>query len=216
MQRPKKKAKLYPFLSGLLLLISLSLLAANPLYQYTTTQKVKNNLKTVSLAEITPVVVAAATTAEMDYSNDGVYIGKVAIPAVDLALPIVKGIGDDNLYLGAATNLTNQVLGQGNYPLSAHKMPFDQNLLFSPLLRVKIGDLIHLTDGEQLFTYQTTETFVVGPEQVEILDVIPNKTVVTLYTCETDAGTERHVVRGELQSISSLADADSAIYDLLQ
>lgn len=214
-KKTNKPVNYWLVVAGLFLVLSVGLFVANPIYQYTKTAQIKSQLKEVRLEKLTPIAQKQTETQEIDLSNKEIYIGKLAIPAVNLHLPIVKGTGEDNLFRGAATNTTNQMLGKGNYSLSSHKMPYDEELLFSPLLRVKKDDMVYLTDGESVYSYQVNKVFVVRPDQVEILDVIPNKQIVTLYTCETDAGEERHVVQGELTGVTRLELTDSKIVDLL-
>lgn len=215
-RRHKKNKWLY--LTLFFALLSSGLLVVNPVYQYTVTKKVSQELKHIDLQHIKPIEKKKKmneTKNQIDESNKEYYIAKLAIPSVKLALPVVKGVGADNLYRGAATNTENQQLGKGNYSLSSHKMPYDDDLLFSPLLRVEKEDRIYLSEGKKVYTYKVYDIFVVSPSEVKILDEIPGKTVVTLYTCETDAGSMRHVVRGELVEIKSINEMDKKIVSML-
>lgn len=211
-----RHSKKWRLIGILLVLLTIGLLAANPLYQYLTTQKVKTELKEIPIKKLEKIKNNRNGPLEIDESNDEIYIAKIAIPSVNLALPIVKGSGEDNLFRGAATNTTTQELGKGNYSLSSHKMPYDETLLFSPLLRVKNEDMVYLTDGTLVYLYKVYDIFVVTPDQVEILDEIPDKIITTLYTCETDAGTTRQVVQAELDSIKQINELPKEIRQLLE
>ena len=57
--------------------------------------------------------------------------GAIAIPKVNLYLPILLGLSDDSLSTGAGTMRKNQVMGQGNYPLAGHYMTAKGVLIFT-------------------------------------------------------------------------------------
>lgn len=215
-QSQPKKRSVWLWISVVLLLVSFILLLMNPIYQFYKSYEVATNLKAVSLEELEEPYREIGASPEIDLGDDDLYIGKISIPAVEMSLPIVKGSGEENLFRGAATNLTMQEMGKGNYILSAHKMPYREDLLFSPLLKVKKGDAIFLSDGKEVFEYETEDIFVVNPDQVEILEVIPGEKKVTLYTCETDSGEKRHVVQGSLKKVTSVANSDEGIVASLE
>ena len=123
-------------------------------------------------------------------------IGKVAIPAVNLKLPIYYGISDASLYRGAGTMKPDQQMGQGNYALAGHHMR-DPNVLFSPIVRTKPGEKIYLTDGTKLYTYKITKKQLISKYAVEWINDVPNEKLVTLITCD-DEGVDRYAIRGTL------------------
>ena len=47
-------------------------------------------------------------------------IGGIAIPEVEINLPIFKGLDNVNLFYGAGTMKANQKMGEGNYSLASH------------------------------------------------------------------------------------------------
>ena len=47
-------------------------------------------------------------------------IGGIAIPELEMNLPIFKGLNNVNLYYGAGTMKRDQVMGEGNYSLASH------------------------------------------------------------------------------------------------
>lgn len=75
-------------------------------------------------------------------------IGKIAVPAVGLKLPIFEGINDNNLLRGAGTMKENEKMGEGNYALAGHHMN-NPDILFSPLAKAQVGELVYLTDGKK-------------------------------------------------------------------
>jgi len=72
-------------------------------------------------------------------------IGSIAVPSVHMQLPILKGVGNAVLAIGAGTMKPNQQLGQGNYALAGHYFE-EKDILFSPLYQAQIGDIIYVTD----------------------------------------------------------------------
>lgn len=126
-------------------------------------------------------------------------LGSIYIPAVDMTLPIVKGVGKHALAVGAGTMKRDQQMGEGNYTLASHYIE-GRDVLFGPLYRLKTGDSIYLTDTKNIYEYKTTEIQVIQATDVYIIDDIANKKLLTLITC-AEKGTKRLSVRAELISV---------------
>lgn len=130
-------------------------------------------------------------------------IASVAVPDVGICLPIFKGLENDGLYYGAGTLSSDQKMGEGNYGIASHRS--DQaNLLFTPLEEVTLGDKIYLTDLSNVYTYMVVWKEKVDPSAVEVLDVDPQRKLVTLLTCGDLYATTRLVVQGELESATTI------------
>lgn len=139
-------------------------------------------------------VAKAATTA-----NARNAIGKIAIPSVKMRLPILKGLSNENLSTGAGTMKADQTLGQGNYALAGHYMT-NQGILFSPLKNVQLGNKLYLTDMSKVYTYTVTTKTTVNETQVQWINDVAGKKLVTLVTCASAAEgeTNRIIVQGSL------------------
>lgn len=122
-------------------------------------------------------------------------IGSVAIPDVEMLLPIYKGVSNEGMYLGATTLRDNIEMGTGNYSLGSHHL-IDQELLFGPLNRVEYGQKIYLTDLVNIYTYEVSVIDVISPNRVDILDDIGSP-IVTLLTCDISLE-NRLVIQGKL------------------
>jgi len=122
-------------------------------------------------------------------------IGSIAIPSVDMQLPIVKGVGNAALAVGAGTMKPNQSLGQGNYALAGHYFE-EKDILFSPLYKASIGDTIYITDLTNIYEYQLASKKIIAATDIYVIDDIPNKTVLTLITC-ADNGTKRLAIQAD-------------------
>jgi len=134
----------------------------------------------------------------MPYINEEVApIGEIIVPSVDIHLPIFHGITEAHISLGAATLTPHQQMGQGNYSLASHYLPWD-GMLFGSLYQVQIGDLIVLRDDTHLYLYEAISNEIVSAYLVEILDEVAGETLITLITCTPD-GQERVAVQGEFK-----------------
>lgn len=130
--------------------------------------------------------------------SDASVIGKLAIPAVGMHLPIVKGLSDTALSTGGGTMKPNEVMGQGNYALAGHYMT-NKGILFSPLENTQLGQKVYLTDLEHIYIYEITWKKIVDPTAVYLLNDVEGETMVTLITC-ADGGVNRWAIRGHLVS----------------
>ncbi|QNQ82142.1 class A sortase [Lactobacillus sp. PV037] len=122
-------------------------------------------------------------------------IGAIAIPAVKMYLPILKGLSDDSLSTGGGTMRANQVMGKGNYPLAGHYMTAN-GVLFSPLENTKKGEDVYLTNLKKVYVYRIYWKKKVDPTSVWLVNNT-KKSIVTLITC-ADGGVNRWAVRGKL------------------
>lgn len=152
----------------------------------------------------TQQIVKAAT------NNDAAVMGKIAIPAVNLSLPIVKGVSETALATGAGTMKPNQVMGEGNYALAGHHMN-NPYILFSPVTRTQIGQLIYLTDLKKVYVYKIDHKQVIQPTQVSVIDDQADKKMITLITC-AQKGTHRWAVQGQLQRVEKATKANLAVF----
>lgn len=114
------------------------------------------------------------STSEEDLTKSAIHIPATGFPWQD----------------GANTYIAGHRLG---YPdTGSFEIFFDLNLLAA-------GDEISVTDsaGDQ-YVYTVTEKRVVGPENVEVMNPIEDKSIITLQTCTLPDYKERIIVQGEL------------------
>ena len=191
------KNTLINLLMLLLLLVGLALVFNNQIKNYLVHDASnKHTISNVTREEVKSLdfnLVAQATKGR-DTGLDT--IGGIAIPSVELNLPIFKGVSNYVLAVGAGTMKEEQQMGIGNYALASHNM-YDPKLLFAPLVRVELGSSILLTDLEYIYEYKVTYKEYVEPTRVEIIDDVENKQLVTLVTCDA-TGANRLILQGEL------------------
>jgi len=90
---------------------------------------------------------------------------------------------------------------QGNIVLSAHNDIFGE--LFRDLDRLKAGDQVILYTNQRAYTYVVSDSKVVEPTQVEVMEStsLPSVTLISCYPYLVD--NQRIVVSARLQSGSN-------------
>lgn len=122
-----------------------------------------------------------ANGAKSHWQKEVPVTGQIAIPAVKINLPIVNGITNYYLSIGAGEMKATDEMGKGNYSLASHNMN-DDKILFSPLRHIKKGNGIYTTDGQFLYTYQCTAIYYVQPQQTEVIYSQKHSPKITLVT----------------------------------
>ncbi|WP_442759870.1 class A sortase [Enterococcus italicus] len=205
----------------LLLLIGLALVFNNQIRSFFMAQRTaqyeltnvsqatieKNEKKEASFDFDAVQPISTQAVLEAQLSNKALpVIGGVAIPSVSINLPIFKGVSNEALLYGAGTFSPSQQMGEGNYALASHRTD-RQDLLFTSLDQVETGAVVYLTDLKTIYTYRVYRKDRIQPTQVEVLDDVPNKKILTLITCGELTGETRIVVQGELEATTAIADA---------
>ncbi|MFO6497446.1 MULTISPECIES: class A sortase [Bacillus] len=128
-------------------------------------------------------------------------IGRITIKSVDIRLPILKGTTNQNLLFGAATMRPDQKMGEGNYPLAGHHIR-QKSLLFGPLLDIKKGARIVITDFKKDYIYSVTSKKVMSEMDAAVVFETKEKQI-TLITCDKAERTDRRlVVKGTLVQVA--------------
>ncbi|WP_100486721.1 class A sortase [Sporolactobacillus pectinivorans] len=124
-------------------------------------------------------------------------VGRIRVDSVGIRLPILKGTTSANLLVGATTMRADQQMGQGNYPLAGHHMR-EQNLLFGPLMKVKIGADVEITNLKYDYIYQVVSRKIVPETDGSVIAQTSDKQI-TLVTCDKPTRTpNRLIVTGKL------------------
>lgn len=209
----KKKSKIKSILFNLFLLLLLLFGLALTFNDKIKNFLVKNMTDTHQVNKVNAATIKKNKDKEADFDFDAVesidlnavlnarlhpeevaILGGIAIPSVQLNLPIIKGVSNYSLIVGAGTMKPDQEMGKGNYALASHHM-IQQNLLFGPLVNIEMGATIYLTDLEYIYVYETSFKEYVAPNRTELIEDVPDKTLVTLVTCD-NTGAQRLVVQG--------------------
>lgn len=170
----------------------------NSIFTMSSQEKRENQTKeaTYNYAEaqfITPLDIYEATFKSNILGDRPAIVGSIAIPSVNIQLPIIKGTSQQALSLGAGTMKANEKMGKNNYALASHNMN-DDTVLFSPLRHIQIGDNIYTSDGKFVFFYKTTTKKYVDPSDIEVIQN-HGRDEITLVTCSM-SGKTRLIVQG--------------------
>lgn len=123
-------------------------------------------------------------------------IGVIQIPKIDLIYAIVEGSDAAEIGVAIGHMSSTAELGEtGNCALAGHRGGYS-GPYFKNLDKLEIGDEVIITNAKQkVFTYKVTETMVVQPDEVWVIeDTGEDVAMLTLVTCENN-GTERLIVR---------------------
>ncbi len=135
----------------------------------------------------------------LNITEDG-QIGTINIPSIDCRLPIYHGSSEDMLTKGAV-HLAGTAFPIGGSSarsvISAHTA-FPGKIFFDRLSEVEIGETFSVTVFGDTFYYKVTEINIVLPDEVEYLQPVKDKDLITLVTCTPYAlNTHRLLVTGE-------------------
>lgn len=139
------------------------------------------------------------STTNFDNKN---IIGQLKIPELNMELPLLKGVTNSNLAVGATTMKKDQIMGAGNYPLAGHYMK-NKDLLFGSLMDIEVGNIVYMTDKENIYEYEIYDTVVVPDTAMHMLEDSESekngKPIISLMTCYYSSKTEkRFFALGEL------------------
>ncbi len=107
----------------------------------------------------------------------GSLLGKLEIPRLGVSGIVVEGAeGELRTAIGHLPQ-TAPLGGEGNTALAGHR-----DTVFRDLGQVRVGDRVAVTTWRGVFEYEVTETQIVGPQAMEVLDPTPDP-MLTLITC---------------------------------
>ena len=124
---------------------------------------------------------------------------RLQIPAIGVDAPIVQGDGWEQLKKGVGQHIGSANPGEkGNVVLSAHNDIFGE--IFRDLDRLKPGDEINIYTNQRAYTYVVSDSDVVEPTQVGIMDNTsqPTLTLISCYPYLVDD--QRIAIKSRLQT----------------
>ena len=128
----------------------------------------------------------------LDISGTGI-MGYISIPKIQVELPIYHGTSAEvlNVAVGHLQGSSFPVGGENTHAvISAHRgLPSAK--LFSDLDRLVEGDTFTVTILDGVLTYEVEKIFIVKPDELDKLAIIPGGDYVTLMTC-TPYGVNSH------------------------
>ena len=91
---------------------------------------------------------------------------------------------------------------EANVYLAGHRLGYpntDSFLAFWDLNALENGDEVMVTDADgKDYTYKVFKEFVVGPADVQVIEPIPGKNILSLQTCTLPDYSDRLIVQAEL------------------
>jgi len=140
---------------------------------------------------------AALMKARLGYLDP---VGEISIPGIGVNWMIVEGADDAALTKGPGHIRETQLPGAGgNFAIAG-----DRVLYGAPFLNlddVQVGDRITVRMPYATFLYQVTESFIVTPDDVSVLEPTGGE-IITLLTCDPPWDIkQRIVIRGRLDEV---------------
>lgn len=161
-----------------------------------------------SVSDISSVRIENYSNSKLDFNQtvNNWGIGKIVIPDIDVNLPILAGMNNDNLLSGVATLDKSEQQGTGNFVLLSHNISDGKGnskpLLLGRINELKEKSIIYTTDFKTVYTYEVTSNQVVDKSQTSFIEQPKERTdtpVVTLIRCDGNIGTNnRQIVQGKL------------------
>ncbi|MGA0355188.1 MAG: class E sortase [Ilumatobacteraceae bacterium] len=152
-------------------------------------------------------------SAEAALLEVGEPLGVLRIPAIDVDLVVVGGVGTEELKMGPGhypgTALPG---GLGNAAFAGHRTTYGAPFL--DVDRLQAGDVIEFARGAHIWVYEVTGTQVVSPTDAHVLlTENPLESVLTLTSCHPKRSTaQRIIVSAALRHDLSSAVQPSARY----
>ena len=124
--------------------------------------------------------------------------GVISIPAMELEMPIYLGATEQHMAEGA-THLSQTSLPIGgdnaNCVIAGHR-GYNGASYFRYIDKLKVGDLVSVTNLWERLTYRVCEIKIIDPHDVTEILIQPGRELLTLLTCHPYAsgGRQRYVV----------------------
>ena len=124
--------------------------------------------------------------------------GVISIPAMELEMPIFLGATEQHMADGAA-HLSQTSLPIGgtntNCVIAGHR-GYNGASYFRYIDKLKVGDMVSITNLWETLTYRVCEIKIIDPHDVTEILIQPGRELLTLLTCHPYAsgGRQRYVV----------------------
>jgi len=121
----------------------------------------------------------------------------IRIDAIEVNAPIVQGDGWEELKRGVGQHLASANPGQpGNLVLTGHNDIYGE--VFKNLDQLEAGDEITIYSANNSYKYVVTETQIVAPTKVDVMNPTPNATLTLISCYPYRIDTQRIVIFAEL------------------
>lgn len=140
-------------------------------------------------------------TAEKAAASDSIagMEGILSIPAIDLEAPVLYGADSETLNqsLGAIENMDLPGEMDGSYAIAGHQAHIFGKY-FNRLHEIEVGTNFTFQTADEELAFKVFEIKIVKPHEVEVLEPMDGKALMSLITCYPAYSNEyRLVVQGE-------------------
>ena len=134
----------------------------------------------------------------MDYGLEDEVFGVISIPAMELEMPIFLGATEQHMADGAAhlSQTSLPIGGENTNCVIAGHRGYNGASYFRYIDKLKVGDLVSVTNLWETLTYRVCEIKIIDPHDVTEILIQPGRELLTLLTCHPYAsgGRQRYVV----------------------
>lgn len=132
------------------------------------------------------------------YGIEDEIIGALAIPAMELTMPVYLGASDDHLAAGAAVlgNTSAPIGGDDTNCVIAGHRGWKGADYFRHIDRLAVGDEVRITNLWETLIYAVTDIEIIQPHEIEKIKILQDRDLLTLVTCHPYAsgGRQRYLV----------------------
>ena len=133
-----------------------------------------------------------------DYGLGDEVFGVISIPAMELEMPIFLGATEQHMADGAAhlSQTSLPIGGENTNCVIAGHRGYNGASYFRYIDKLKVGDLVSVTNLWERLTYRVCEIKIIDPYDVTEILIQPGRELLTLLTCHPYAsgGRQRYVV----------------------
>ena len=133
-----------------------------------------------------------------DYGLGDEVFGVISIPAMELEMPIFLGATEQHMADGAAhlSQTSLPIGGENTNCVIAGHRGYNGASYFRYIDKLKVGDLVSVTNLWETLTYRVCEIKIIDPHDVTEILIQPGRELLTLLTCHPYAsgGKQRYVV----------------------
>ena len=124
--------------------------------------------------------------------------GVISIPAMELEMPIFLGATEQHMADGAAhlSQTSLPIGGENTNCVIAGHRGYNGASYFRYIDKLKVGDMVSITNLWETLTYRVCEIKIIDPHDVTEILIQPGRELLTLLTCHPYAsgGRQRYVV----------------------
>ena len=133
-----------------------------------------------------------------DYGLGDEVFGVISIPAMELEMPIFLGATEQHMADGAAhlSQTSLPIGGENTNCVIAGHRGYNGASHFRYIDKLKVGDMVSITNLWETLTYRVCEIKIIDPHDVTEILIQPGRELLTLLTCHPYAsgGRQRYVV----------------------